>query len=967
MLRSSIGARLAGVGGAAILLAALLAQAAPTLATGPSSPGAPHKAALSVSAGRIAATAVSRGTVDVRAMAARPDKSLPFDPSTVAKALARVATVATAATRQAQAGAHPAVVGPPAPVLATASGQAAAATPLAATGQAEGDSGGIEPPDSGIAVGPDGTVEADNVALLFTDRAGTVTDKVFMPDFFLLPQASGFTSYDADPRIHFDTLRQRWIATDVSWDCATNYTLTGQAAPSFGHGFIDFAISRTADPHGAWDVSYFGQTDAFPDQPTFGASTDKLGLVATYFDMVTGSGPNSPDCLGGDFDQSIVYAMDWAQLPPKYEVSEVVSAGFTFSSALGLRLAVQEPVTTPELRLVNSFDATASVPPGTPTDVVYLSIAGSAARNTLLISGYDLTVDNVVAQFLTPPSPEQSGGTLTTAIDETPDSVIYHDGSLAFTANYPCTPTGDSTSRVCVRVVTLSDPAGTAEPTAVGDTLIATNGFDDSFGGIAYSGAGVLHVVYSRSSATSDAGSYDQYNLPTDAPTAWSTAKLLTAGAGTYAGTQWGAYLGVAQDPQDPSSVWVGDPYAAADHTWATSIHQVSVGAVGTKYNPITPVRVLDGRTPIGLSGPFVSGVPRTFAVANTGAIPADAVAITGNLTVTGQTAAGFASLTPTPTANPPSSTLNFPRGDTRANNVTIALAADGSLAAVYKATAGASAYLLLDVTGYFSTATGGKYQPVVPSRILDSRSDLTIHSFVANVPQSFAVRGDALLDPVITTIPADAIAITANLTVTGQTAAGFVSLTPDPTTTPATSTINFPLKDVRANGLTIPIAADGTIAAVFKAKAGQVDLALDVTGYYTASGGLLYYPLNPGRRVDTRTPVGFAGLGNGLAGIQGTTPRAVVVAGHDAVPASAVAITANLTVTGQTWPGFIAVTDVANPLPGTSTINFPLGDTRANGITAPLGSGTGELWFVYRSKAGKGTQLILDISGYFQ
>ena len=125
----------------------------------------------------------------------------------------------------------------------------------------------------------------------------------------------------------------------------------------------------------------------------------------------------------------------------------------------------------------------------------------------------------------------------------------------------------------------------------------------------------------------------------------------------------------------------------------------------------------------------------------------------------------------------------------------------------------------------------------------------------MANVPQSFAVRGDALLDPVITTIPTDAIAITANLIVTGQTAAGFVSLTPDPTTTPATSTINFPLKDVRANGLTIPIAADGTIAAVFKAKAGQVDLALDVTGYYTASGGLLYHPLNPGRRVDTRTP----------------------------------------------------------------------------------------------------------------
>ncbi|MGH2512543.1 MAG: hypothetical protein ACRDGQ_07645, partial [Candidatus Limnocylindrales bacterium] len=178
-----------------------------------------------------------------------------------------------------------------------------------------------------------------------------------------------------------------------------------------------------------------------------------------------------------------------------------------------------------------------------------------------------------------------------------------------------------------------------------------------------------------------------------------------------------------------------------------------------------------------------------------------------------------------------------------------------------------------------------------------------------------------------------------------------------------------FPLADVRANGLTIPIGTDGTVSAVFMATSGKADLVLDVTGYYSPAGGLLFYPLNPGRRVDTRQPVGIGGLGNGLSGIQGVTPRPVTVAGHDGIPADAVAITGNLTVTGQTSAGYISVTELSDAAPTTSTLNFPLGDTRANGITAPLGSGAdaGKLWFVFRTHAGRGTQLVLDLTGYFE
>jgi hypothetical protein len=66
-------------------------------------------------------------------------------------------------------------------------------------------------------------------------------------------------------------------------------------------------------------------------------------------------------------------------------------------------------------------------------------------------------------------------------------------------------------------------------------------------------------------------------------------------------------------------------------------------------------------------------------------------------------TAAGFVFLGPYPMANPPSSTLNFPVGDNRANGVTVALGEDGSLSATFSGgPTGSTTHLIFDVTGYF-------------------------------------------------------------------------------------------------------------------------------------------------------------------------------------------------------------------------------------------------------------------------
>jgi hypothetical protein len=349
--------------------------------------------------------------------------------------------------------------------------------------------------------------------------------------------------------------------------------------------------------------------------------------------------------------------------------------------------------------------------------------------------------------------------------------------------------------------------------------------------------------------------------------------------------------------------------------------------------------------------------VPRTVQVAGRGGIPADAVAVTGNLTVTGQTAAGYVSLTPTATATPATSTLNFPAGDNRANNVTIRLGPGGSLAAVYRAPAGAATQLLLDVTGYFTTAADGlAYRSLGPVRVLDTRVGTGLSgAFATNVPRTVQVAGRA-------GIPASALAITGNLTVTGQTRAGYVSLTPAPTTTPATSTINFPAGDNRANGVVVPLGPGGTLAAVYKAGAsGTTHLILDVTGYFAADpAGARWVPLEPARVLDTRTGTGLAGA------FTANVARTLGVAGVAGVAPGAVAITANLTVTEQTAAGYASVTVVPTTTPATSTLNFPLGDNRANGLVAPL-SGTGTISLVYKAGTGRTAHLLLDVTGYFR
>ena len=398
----------------------------------------------------------------------------------------------------------------------------------------------------------------------------------------------------------------------------------------------------------------------------------------------------------------------------------------------------------------------------------------------------------------------------------------------------------------------------------------------------------------------------------------------------------------------------------------ASSPSNAAVPAPSTYY-PITPTRLLDSRIGVGLSGAFSSKAARTFVVTG-GVVPDDATAVTGTLTVTDQSSQGWLYVGPDPINSPASSTLNFPYGDVRANNVTVALGATtvngvnhGSLSVTFVAPKSGTAQVVFDVTGYFradqSPAThGATYHPLDPTRILDTRSGSgATGRLTSGTPRTFAVRGEG-------GVPAEAVAVTGNVTVTSQTFKGWLYVGPDATSTPASSNLNFPTGDNRADGVTTMLTGDGKLSITYVTQpAGQTaDVIFDVTGYYTADlSGASYVPLAPVRVLDTRNGTGLTGT------FTSGTPRALAIAGTSGVDAAAVGITANLTVVNETTRGWLYIGPKPLASPGSSTLNFPSGDIRANGVTVALDGGGVGITYVAPAP-GPTTDVVLDVGGYF-
>jgi hypothetical protein len=372
----------------------------------------------------------------------------------------------------------------------------------------------------------------------------------------------------------------------------------------------------------------------------------------------------------------------------------------------------------------------------------------------------------------------------------------------------------------------------------------------------------------------------------------------------------------------------------------------------GSYFHALPPTRILDSRGPNGgWNAKLLAGTPRTVSVtANGSGIPAGATAVVANVTATGGTANSFLTVYPTGGAVPNASNLNFAAGQTIPNLVTVSVGTGNTISF---ANAVGATDVVVDVVGYYDAVPADRYTPLPPARILDSRGTNGgwAAKLNASAPKDLQVRNAG-------GVPATADAVIMNVTVTGGTANSFLTVYPSGGSVPNASNVNFAAGETIPNLVTVKIGDGGNVA--FANAVGSVDVIADVVGYYDATTGGVFHPINPNRLLDSRTTAG-----GWNAKLVSGTPRTLGIAGAGGaggIAANATAVIGNTTVTGGTLNSFLTVYPAGQAVPNASNVNFAAGQTIPNLAVVKTGAG-GQISF---NNANGAVHVIFDAVGYF-
>lgn len=158
-----------------------------------------------------------------------------------------------------------------------------------------------------------------------------------------------------------------------------------------------------------------------------------------------------------------------------------------------------------------------------------------------------------------------------------------------------------------------------------------------------------------------------------------------------------------AEPVLDGSGALLGTTYAGGAGDRGT-VYSVTGPWSAQAFWTLSPCRLVDTRGSAGpLGGPSLfAGEDRVFPVAAACGVPASASSLSLNVTVTGASAAGFLTLHPGDGGAPPTSTVNFVAGQTRANNAVIRLSADGAGSLRVLNGSPGPVHVVLDVNGWF-------------------------------------------------------------------------------------------------------------------------------------------------------------------------------------------------------------------------------------------------------------------------
>ena len=353
-------------------------------------------------------------------------------------------------------------------------------------------------------------------------------------------------------------------------------------------------------------------------------------------------------------------------------------------------------------------------------------------------------------------------------------------------------------------------------------------------------------------------------------------------------------------------------------------------------YVPVQPCRLADTRLADGYAR--IDALTLQILARGVCGIPASATSVALTLTVVGPQAAGFLTAWPADQARPVVSNVNYDVGQIRANGSITRLAASGA----FRVFTSAPADLVVDVVGAFvpaSAASAGRFVARPSTRLYDSRSGPAL------------APGATTTLPLPAGIPADAVAMALNVTITESSAPGFVTEFPAGRQMPTSSILNVDQAgQTRAAAGIFPVSSTGV--ALYLSGGGHI--VVDLLGYFTgpsAGSGTdgLFTAYDPTRLLDTRAQ---SPLGNGVPLYPGGGLELVVAQGGS--------LAYNVTSVDGTG-GYVTAFPAGTPRPNTSTVNSVGGsDVVANfAITQVSNRGLG---FFSQSQ----THLLADLQGWF-
>jgi uncharacterized protein YkwD len=237
--------------------------------------------------------------------------------------------------------------------------------------------------------------------------------------------------------------------------------------------------------------------------------------------------------------------------------------------------------------------------------------------------------------------------------------------------------------------------------------------------------------------------------------------------------------------------------------------------------------------------------------------------------------------------------------------------------------------------------APGAPFEPVRPFRFADSR----LNQRVGLLPAGRQIRVKVAGTP---GVPADATAVSANFTITEPNAAGFLTAYNCLGGVPAVSTLNYGQRQTVSNQAIVPL--DRGDICLFSLATAHI--VIDVNGSVSPKGSQTFNPVQPKRRLDTRT-----------TGVLKAGSRMVVsmTGSQSPVPSAATAVAINLTAVQPRTDGWIRAFPCDQPEPTTSSVSARRGQVIAGSVIVPLAA-DGTICL----KSMMTTDAVIDVTGWF-